>query len=192
MSQPQNAPRVNRHFQESRYWNGGTRAAVSRFPPLRGRVDTNEFDAMARRAQRCDYCAVIPVFHPVIPDFHPVIPAKSGIQRVAIKPGTRNQVQISASGSLLPSWEKARMRVSPRASAALRAGRPRSQRVQLPVIPAKAGIQIVATNFATEIRYKSPPADPLFLYGLAGAGLRPNSPRRNRAYARHPHPSPLP
>ena len=41
------------------------------------------------KAQRCDYCAIIPDFHPVIPDFHsvipdshPVIPAKAGIQRV--------------------------------------------------------------------------------------------------------------
>jgi len=42
------------------------------------------------------------------------------------KSAIRNQVRIVASGSLLPSWEKARMRVSPRASAALRAGRPRS------------------------------------------------------------------
>ena len=33
-------------------------------------------DAKAQRAQRCDYCAVIP-------DFYPVIPAKAGIQRVA-------------------------------------------------------------------------------------------------------------
>ena len=33
----------------------------------------------------------------------------------------------AVNGSLLPSWEKARMRVSSRASAALRAGRPRSQ-----------------------------------------------------------------
>ena len=57
----------------------------------------------------------------------PVIPAKAGIQRVSDKPATRNQVQIATSGSLLPLWEKARMRVSPRVSAALRAGRPRSQ-----------------------------------------------------------------
>ena len=59
--------------------------------------------------------------------FYPVIPAKAGIQTIAAKFATRNQVQIAASGSLLPLWEKARMRVSPRASAALRAGRPRSQ-----------------------------------------------------------------
>ena len=49
-----------------------------------------------------------------------VIPAKAGIQKVAIKPDIRNQVRIEASGSLLPLWEKARMRVT-RASAALRA-----------------------------------------------------------------------
>ena len=56
-----------------------------------------------------------------------VIPAKAGIRTFAAKPATRNQVQIAVSGSLLPLWEKARMRVSARASAALRAGRPRSQ-----------------------------------------------------------------
>ena len=39
---------------------------------------------------------------------HPVIPAKAGIQRVATKTVIRNQVQIPASGSLLPLWEKAR------------------------------------------------------------------------------------
>ena len=40
----------------------------------------------------------------------PVIPAKAGIQTVAAKIAIRNQVQITAIGSLLPSWEKARMR----------------------------------------------------------------------------------
>jgi len=42
------------------------------------------------KAQRFDYCAVIPDFYPVIPAFYlvipafcPVIPAKAGIQRVA-------------------------------------------------------------------------------------------------------------
>ena len=53
----------------------------------------------------------------------PSFPRKRESRRLA----TRNQVQTVASGSLLPLWEKARMRVSPRASAALRAGRPRSQ-----------------------------------------------------------------
>ena len=46
-----------------------------------------------------------------MPGFYPVIPAKAGIQTVAIKPATRNQVRIEAGGSLLPLWEKARMRV---------------------------------------------------------------------------------
>ena len=65
-------------------------------------------------------------------DFEFVVSADAGIgmgrggQRT--KSAIRNQVQIAVSGSLLPSWEKARMRVSPRASAALWAGRPRSQR----------------------------------------------------------------
>ena len=59
--------------------------------------------------------------------FHPVIPAKAGIQMIAAKLATRNQAQTTASGSLLPLWEKARMRVSPRLRAALRARRPRSQ-----------------------------------------------------------------
>ena len=57
----------------------------------------------------------------------PVIPAKAGIQRATAKLAIRNQARIAAGGSLLPLREKARMRVSPRASAALRAGRPRSQ-----------------------------------------------------------------
>ena len=55
------------------------------------------------------------------------IPEKAGIQKAAIKPATRNQARISAGGSPLPLWEKARMRAPTRASAALRAGRPRSQ-----------------------------------------------------------------
>ena len=58
-----------------------------------------------------DYRAAMPGFYPAIPDLYPVIPAKAGIQRVAIKPATRNQVRIEAGGSLLPLWEKARMRV---------------------------------------------------------------------------------
>ena len=41
----------------------------------------------------------------------PVIPAKAGIQMITDKPAARNQVQIAVSGSLLPLWEKARMRV---------------------------------------------------------------------------------
>jgi len=45
-------------------------------------------------------------FYPVIPAFSPVIPAKAGIQKVAAKPDTRNQVQTAVSGSLLPLWEK--------------------------------------------------------------------------------------
>ena len=52
--------------------------------------------------------------------YRAVIPAKAGIQTIATKLATRNQVQIPTSGSLLPLWEKARMRVT-RASAALRA-----------------------------------------------------------------------
>ena len=79
---------------------------------------------------------------PQTPTASPVIPEKAGIQTVAAKPAIRNQVQTAASGSLLPSWEKARMRVSPRANAALRAGRPRSPQTPTasPVIPARAGI----------------------------------------------------
>ena len=46
------------------------------------------------------------------PGLYPVIPAKAGIQRVLAKPATRNQARTAASGSLLPSWEKVRMRVS--------------------------------------------------------------------------------
>ena len=42
------------------------------------------------------------------------------------KPATRNQAQIATSGSPLPLRERARVRVT-RASAAVRAGRPRSQ-----------------------------------------------------------------
>ena len=77
----------------------------------------------------------------------PVIPAKAGIQRVEAKIAARNQGRIAVDKSLPPLWGKARMGVSPRASAALRAGRPRSQGVKStivsdsPVIPAKAGIQ---------------------------------------------------
>ena len=82
-----------------------------------------------RRAQarRCGRDARAPS-----PPFSPVIPAKAGIQTLATKPVARNQVQIPTSGSLLPLWERARMRVSPRASAALRARRPRSQPALLP------------------------------------------------------------
>ena len=77
------------------------------------------------------YARILPTSFPPSTD---VIPAKAGIQTVAVKPAARNQVQIAVSGSPLPLWEKARMRVSPRASAALRAGRPRSQgRCKLPL-----------------------------------------------------------
>ena len=83
-----------------------------------------------RRAQArlCGRDARAPRAQPtLISALYPVIPAKAGIQTLAVRSAIRNQVQIPTSGSLLPSWEKARMRVSPRASAALRARRPRSQ-----------------------------------------------------------------
>ena len=70
-----------------------------------------------------DYRAVIPDFSPARspfprvspspPSFPPspsVIPAKAGIQTIAVRLAIRNQVQIAVSGSLLPLWEKARMR----------------------------------------------------------------------------------
>ena len=41
----------------------------------------------------------------------PVIPAKAGIQRAAVSPAIRNQARIPTSGSPLPSWERARVRV---------------------------------------------------------------------------------
>ena len=67
---------------------------------------------------------------PRFADAHPVIPAKAGIQMMANNLAIRSQAPKATSGSLLPSREKARMRVSPRASAALRAGRPRSHDAQ--------------------------------------------------------------
>ena len=57
----------------------------------------------------------------------PVIPAKAGIQRVEAKLAIQSQARIPAGGSPLPLRERARVRVSPRFRAALRAGRPRSQ-----------------------------------------------------------------
>ena len=49
----------------------------------------------------------------------------------------------AVNGSLLPSWEKARMRVSSRASAALRAGRPRSQATKpTPVSPSSEKVRM--------------------------------------------------
>ena len=82
----------------------------------------------------------------------PVIPAKAGIQSISAKLAIRNQAPIAANGSLLPLREKARMRVPARASAALRAGRPRSQGANVlsrkPVIPAKAGIQSISAKLA--------------------------------------------
>ena len=65
----------------------------------------------------------------------PVIPAKAGIQSRQAKPAIRNQIQIAVSGSLLPLWEKARMRAR-RPPAAYRAGRPRSQG-GIPTCPCK-------------------------------------------------------
>ena len=90
--------------------------------------------------------------NPLLPSVNPVIPAKAGIQRPT-KPAARNQVRIADDKSLPPLWGKARMggdarkrgfgvpefkrKPSPligearmgaaRASAALRARRPRSQ-----------------------------------------------------------------
>ena len=45
---------------------------------------------------------VIRALFPVIPALCPVIPAKAGIQTIAVKPVTRNQVRIPTSGSPLP------------------------------------------------------------------------------------------
>jgi len=137
-----------------------------------GRVDTSNLTQWREgaKAQRCDYCAVIPAFYPrhsresgnpgacsqarrpksranpnsAIPAktgtadplslLAPVIPAKAGIQMLATKLITRNQVQIAVSGSPLPLWERARVRVS-RVSAAPPASRPRSQRLPSQTIP---------------------------------------------------------
>ena len=97
---------------------------------------------------------------------HPVIPAKAGIQTLAAKPVARNQVQIPTSGSLLPSWERARVRAPPRPSAALRAGRPRSQPALLPPsFPRKRESIRLQPSPSPEIKYKSQPADPFSLYG---------------------------
>ena len=54
----------------------------------------------------------------------PVIPAKAGIHRSANSLAARNQARIASDKSPLPIWETG----APRASAALRARRPRSQR----------------------------------------------------------------
>ena len=125
------------------------------------------------------------------PALPPVIPAKAGIQTPAAKPATRNQVQIAVIGSLLPLWEKARMRVSPRASAALRAGRPRSQpALSPPVIPAKAGIQTVATKTAIRNQAQIPASGSLLplwekarmrVSPRASAALRAGRPRSQPA-----------
>ena len=40
-----------------------------------------------------------------------------------------------------------------------------------PVIPAKAGIQTLATKQSPEIKYKQQPSDPFSLYGLTGVVL---------------------
>jgi len=89
------------------------------------------------------------------PQITPVIPAKAGIQTVAIKLAIRNQAPRSASGSPLPLWERARVRV--RRAQARRCGRDaRAPSVHYqthsqisPVIPAKAGIQTVAIKTDT-------------------------------------------
>ena len=129
----------------------GIRRELRNLPPIsplrekaRMRVSPRASAALRAGRPRSHVCQT----SPCKPILHSVIPAKAGIQTLAIKPAIRNQVQIPASGSLLPSWEKARMRVSPRASAALRAGRPRSHVCQTSlckpilhsVIPAKVGI----------------------------------------------------
>ena len=104
--------------------------------------------------------------HSVIPPpSTPSFPRKRESTRSQSSPPSRNQAQIATSGSLLPSWEKARMRVSPRASAALRARRPRSHVCQTflckpilpPVIPAKAGIHRLANSLA--VRNQAPSVD---------------------------------
>ena len=112
------------------------------------------------------------------------------------KPANRNQVQIAVSGSLLPLWEKARMRVSPRASAAPPAGRPRSQagwdsrlvsdgalacrrrgldaRDTLALALSRQGRGICRSRFAL------------------GFGRRARLPPTRARRPRHPRPSPLP
>ena len=110
----------------------------------------------------------------------PVIPAKAGIQTSATKLITRNQVQTAASGSLLPSWEKARMRVSPRASAALRAGRPRSQAAKpTPVSPSwerararRASARLRRRDALAPRGRKPTPCKPIMEMGFAACARR--------------------
>ena len=85
-----------------------------------GRADTKNLTqrrkgAKAQRAQRCDYCAVIP-------DFLTVIPAKAGIQRVG-------NVVYAPHVPLDFGFRRPRTLMSTRAgSRACGRGRPRSQR----------------------------------------------------------------
>ena len=119
---------------------------------------------------------------------YPVIPAKAGIQMVVASQAIRNQVQISASGSPLPLWERARVRVSRALARVLtpanlplqalhrrglwrgRAARKRGSAggtpaLQLapPSFPRKMESRWLQPSPLPETKYKSQPADPISL-----------------------------
>ena len=111
--------------------------------------------------------------HHVIPVLsHPVIPSKAGIQTVAAKLVSRNQLQTPANGSPLPLWERARVRAR-RAQARLcgrdaRAPIPvlaRHSRSLPPSFPRKRESRRSQPSSLPEINYKPQPTDPLSLYG---------------------------
>ena len=93
---------------------GNAACFCSAMPVLLGRADTRNLTQWREGAKGAKIRFIgllFQIFYPAIPALSPVIPAKAGIQRVSAKFATGNQVQIVAGGSLLPLWEKARMRV---------------------------------------------------------------------------------
>ena len=84
------------------------RAALARSALILGRVDTMNLTQWREGAKGAE----MRLLRCYSRYFYPVIPAKAGIHKPPTNPAAQNQVRIEASGSLLPSWEKARMRVS--------------------------------------------------------------------------------
>ena len=126
-----------------------------------------------------DFLTVIPAFcSPSFPIVHPVIPAKAGIQRVAAKFATRNQVQITANGSPLPLWERARARVR-RAQTRLRrldARAPRRKPTPISALAENDGVKI-GNNSAIvaslrPLRLRAIASNPLCQHALVVSGWR--------------------
>ena len=141
---------------------------------------------LGRALWRVDIGLKWTIASPPSPLSNPVIPAKAEIRTASAKSAARNHAQIARDKSLPPLWGKARMGVSPRASAALRAGdSPFQTNVNHALAQPAAGARLGASDF-TAMEKPARQLKPAKGYSLTRAVVgidRVDAGRRNPARA---------